>query len=148
MQAEFKDSRILGIDFGEKRIGLALSDPTKLFAYAYKTIENKENYFTGLSQLINEKQIIKIIIGLPSSRFKASKILAEKVQLLKKKIEDQLNVEVLLWDEDYTSAIAKSKIIESVNKKSKRKDKSNIDSFSAAVILQEYLDSRQHAVIS
>lgn len=141
MQTASDESRILGVDYGDKRIGLALSDPTKIFAYPYQTIENNKSLLSRLAEIIHEKNVLKIIIGLPSSDFKASKILAEKVKLLKEKIEIQLKIEVVLWNEDYTSVIAEEKMLESVRKKSKRKDKGVIDSLSAAVILQEYLDS-------
>ena len=61
---------------------------------------------------------------------------------MKTEIETKNKIEIVLWDEEYSSAIAKEKVIESVTKKSKRKRKDLLDSHSAAVILQEYLDSK------
>ncbi len=132
----------MGIDYGEKRIGIALSDPKKIFAYSFTTLKNNKDYFTNLLEIIRDKNIIKIIVGLPSAEFQSSKKISEKVKELKIKLEQTINVDVVLWDEDYTSIIAEEKLRASVTKKSKRKDKGIIDSFSAAVILQEYLDSR------
>jgi putative Holliday junction resolvase len=137
-----KESRLMGIDYGEKRIGIALSDPLLTFAYPFITLQNNANFFDKLSDLIIEKKISKIILGLPSSKFKASKVLAEKVQKLKSEIERKINIDVILWDEEYSSVIAQEKIIESVTKKTKRKEKELLDSQSAAVILQEFLDSK------
>jgi putative Holliday junction resolvase len=134
----------MGIDYGEKRIGLALSDPTKIFAYSFTTIANDKNYFFELCTLISKKNVVKIIVGLPSPRFKSSKLLGEKVKKLKSELEKKIKVDVILWDEEYTSVIAKEKILESVPKKSKRKNKGIIDSYSAAILLQEYLDSGQN----
>jgi RNase H-fold protein (predicted Holliday junction resolvase) len=61
---------------------------------------------------------------------------------LKKDIELKNKIDVILWDEEYSSAIAKERVVESVTKKSKRKKKELLDQHSAAVILQEYLDSK------
>ncbi len=58
-------SRILAIDYGEKRIGLALSDPMMTFAYAFQTLNNDSILFKNLKQIISEKNISKIILGLP-----------------------------------------------------------------------------------
>ncbi|MCW8804403.1 MAG: Holliday junction resolvase RuvX [Ignavibacteriaceae bacterium] len=136
------ESRIMGIDFGEKRIGVALSDPLFTFAYAFTTLLNDPSFLTKLSKIIEEKKITKIILGLPSDRFRSSKELSQKVFKLKTEIETKNKIEIVLWDEEYSSAIAKEKVIESVTKKSKRKRKDLLDSHSAAVILQEYLDSK------
>lgn len=136
------ENRIMGIDYGEKRIGIALSDPLLTFAYAFTTLSNDSTFLNNLSKIIEEKKINKIILGLPSDRFKSSKELSQKVLKLKSEIETKKKIEIVLWDEEYSSAIAKEKVIESVTKKSKRKRKDLLDSHSAAVILQEYLDSK------
>ena len=136
------EKRIMGIDYGEKRIGIALSDPLLTFAYAFTTIQNDSNFLKNLSRIIEEKKVKKIILGLPSVRFKSSKALSQKVLKLKFEIESKYKMEVVLWDEEYSSAIAKEKVIESVTKKSKRKQKDLLDQHSAAVILQEYLDTK------
>ena len=132
----------MGIDYGEKRIGIALSDPLLTFAYAFTTLLNEPSFLTKLSKIIEEKRITKIILGIPSDRFKSSKEILQKVLKLKSEIETKSKIEIVLWDEEYSSAIAKEKMIESITKKSKRKRKELLDSHSAAVILQEYLDSK------
>jgi len=133
--------RFMGIDYGEKRIGIALSDPLLTFAYPLTTLINNSSIFSELKKIINDKSITKIILGFPPIRFKSSKELSEKVLRFKSEIESLNKVEIILWDEEYSSAIAKEKIIQSVSKKSKRKEKDLLDKFAAAVILQEYLDS-------
>jgi putative Holliday junction resolvase len=144
MNPELDETRIMGIDYGKKRIGISLSDPTKTFAYSFSAFSNDKNFINRLVRLVRERNVVKIILGLPSSDFKSSHLLAEKVRKLKIKLESKLKIEVIFWDEEYSSVIAKGKILESVSKKNKRKDKGIIDSYSAAVILQEYLDSRQY----
>jgi len=133
--------RIMGIDYGEKRIGIALSDPLLIFAYPFATLQNDASFKNNLSKIITEKNIVKIILGLPSSKFKSSAQLSEKVQRLKQEIEINFIIEVILWDEEFSSALAQEKVIESVTKKSRRKEKALLDRHSAAIILQEYLDS-------
>lgn len=132
----------MGIDYGEKRIGIALSDPLLTFAYAFTTLQNDSSFLINLSKIIVEKKIIRVILGLPSERFKSSKDLSQKVFKLKSEIETKNKIEVILWDEEYSSVIAKEKVMESVTKKSKRKQKDLLDRHSAAVILQEYLDKK------
>lgn len=137
------DTRIMGIDYGEKRIGIALSDPLFTFAYPFTTLQNDSVFFNTLSNIIQEKNIIKAVLGLPSSKFNSSLELSKLVLKLKNEIESKLKIEVILWDEEFSSMIAKEKILESVTKKSKRKNKDLLDKHSAAIILQEYLDSEK-----
>jgi putative holliday junction resolvase len=133
--------RLLGIDYGKKRIGLALSDPLMIFAYAYETISNDYNVIQNLSKIISEKEVTKIILGYPLKESGEDTHSTKDVLLFKKELENRLHIEVLLYDERYSSSIAQEKMIDSVTKKSKRKDKSLIDKGAAAVILQDYMDS-------
>ncbi len=136
--------RYMGIDYGSKRIGIALCDPLLTFAYSYKTLTNDNNFLKELKGIIEEKNVVKIILGLPSESYHASKILAEEVRKLEKEMETKLSLEVILWDEEFTSILAKQQVLDSVKSKKKRKDKGLIDRNSAAIILQEYLNSKQN----
>ena len=138
------ETRIMGIDYGEKRIGISLSDPTKTFAYSFDTYNNDNSLFDNIVKLVREKNVTKIILGLPSVNYESSKSLVKKIVRFKEKLEHRTKLKIILWDEEYSSIIAREKIVESISKKSKRKKKGIIDSFSAAVILQEYLDSLQN----
>jgi len=133
-----EEKRILSIDYGNKRIGLALSDPLFTFAYPYKTIINDKNLWENIAEIIKEKNVVRVILGLPNES--KNKSLATVISKFKTEIEKRFKMEVISWDEEYTSAIAQERIIESITKKSKRRDKGLIDRNSAAVILQEYLD--------
>ena len=133
----------MGIDYGEKRIGISLTDPLMTFAYSFTTLQNDQTFLSKLSDIVKEKNVKKVILGLPSSRFKSSALISESVQKLKSEIESRFQIEVILWDEEYSSVLAAAKVIESVTKKSKRKNKELIDKQSAAIILQEYLDSKK-----
>ncbi len=133
-------NRILGIDFGLKRIGLALSDPLKIFAYPFITISNDDKLWGNLLQIIKENSVEKIVLGYPLRLNREKTHITNDVLNFKDKIVKRSNLEVILWDETFTSEIAQRNIISSVNKKSKRKDKGIIDRNSASIILQEYLD--------
>ena len=133
-------SRIIAIDYGEKRIGLALTDPLFIFAYPFKTLPNDSNFFNELRKIINEQNILKIILGYPLKESGDLSSITEEVLKFKKKLENAFKLEVVLKDERYTSSIAKEIINKTVTKKSKRRDKGLIDKSSAAIILQDYLD--------
>ena len=138
---EEHETRIMGIDFGLKRIGIALSDSLKVFAYAHSTILNNGKTFIELEKIIKEKKIIKIVLGIPNENYVSKTSVANDIEKFKETLEKKFFLPVIFWDETYTSSIAQQRILESVNKKQKRKNKSLLDMYSAAIILQEYLDS-------
>ena len=133
-------TRILSIDYGDVRIGLAMSDIMQIIAKPYKTIDNKSNehVIESLDRIINEKNIEKIIVGLPltlkNTFSNQTKKVEEFVLILKKKI----NIPVLTYDERLTSIEAKRSL---VNQGIKIKDKKGfVDMTAAAIFLQGYLD--------
>jgi putative Holliday junction resolvase len=134
----------MGIDYGSKRIGIALCDPLLTFAYSHKTIINDKNFLKELKVIIDEMNVVTIILGLPSDSYQASKKLAEEVRKLKKELEIKFLMEVILWDEEFTSSLAEQQVLDSVKSMKKRKDKGLIDRNSAAIILQEYLNNKQN----
>lgn len=138
---EIDESRIMGIDYGKKRIGIALSDPLKTFAYSHSTISNDTKRIIMLTKIIQEKSVNKIILGIPDEVKKTKTSIVNEVLKFKDELTATFSIEVLLWDETYTSVIAEKKILESVSSRKKRQNKSLIDMNSAAIILQEYLDS-------
>jgi len=133
------EQRFLGIDYGERRIGLALSDPLLTFAYSYKTLKNDKDLWKNLTTIVIGKKVTKVILGMPD--FERNKSLVSNIITFKKKLETNFNLKVITWNEEFTSVIAQERIIHSVIKKKKRKDKGLIDRNSAAIILEEYLNS-------
>jgi len=134
-------ARILGIDFGLKRVGLALSDPLRIFAYPFKTLNNDQNFWKELSKIILEKNIEKIVLGYPVKDSGIKSEIAQRIEKFSEDLGKKFKVQVIFWDERYTSVMAQEKILESVPKKSKRRDKGLLDQNSAAIILQEYINS-------
>jgi putative Holliday junction resolvase len=134
-------TRFLGIDFGLKRIGIAVSDPLHTFAYSLTTLQNDSTLLKKLSDIIHSKNIKIIVLGVPSDEKTSGTSIVNEVKKFKEQLIKEFNLDVIEWDETYTSVMAKDRIIESVNKKKKRKNKELIDMNSASIILQEYLDS-------
>lgn len=141
MMSDQIETRIMAIDYGKKRIGIALSDSFKLFAYSYATVLNNSKTFFELEKIIKEKNIIEIVLGIPNEDKVSKTSIVSTVEKFKTTLEKKYLLKVILWDETYTSAIAQQMILESVNKKQKRKNKNLLDMQSAAIILQEYLNS-------
>ena len=132
-------SLIIGIDYGLKRIGLAYAETPLFIAHPLATIRNNE-LFSYLTDYNKNKTIKKIIIGEPKSLDGTSTDITQIVHQLKKKLENNFpKIDVVLYDERFTSKIAmQSMVIGGVKKKERRK-KGNIDEISAVIILQDYL---------
>jgi len=131
--------RIMAIDYGEKRIGIALTDPLLTFAYPYKTIINDARTFTVINDIIREMGVTSLIIGLPLNADGSEKEITLRVRKFGENIEKLTGLKPGFYDERYSSSIAQERIISSVSKKSKRRDKGLVDMNAAAVILEDYL---------
>ncbi len=139
-----KESRTLAIDFGEKRIGIAVTDPLNIFAYPLVTLLNDCSIWEKLSSIIKEYSVEKIIIGFPVKESGANSIVSESVLKFKYEIEKRFFIISELVDERYSSKIAQQRILEKVSSKKKRKDKSMIDQNAAAVLLEDYLSKMKY----
>jgi putative Holliday junction resolvase len=135
------ESRFLAIDYGEKRVGLALTDPLKIIASPFTTLSNDEKFVPKLLQIIREQKVSKIILGLPFCDNGTEARLGPVIRKFKDELFALSNVEIEFFDERYSSSIAEERIRSTVAKKSKRRQKSLIDMNAAAVILEDYLNS-------
>ncbi|MEJ5350495.1 MAG: Holliday junction resolvase RuvX [Melioribacteraceae bacterium] len=133
------EERILAIDYGEKRIGLAVTDPLNIFAYPLVTLENNKNLWLELEKIIRDYHVKKIILGNPLKESGAESRIFPLIKKFKEEIEKKFQLPVELVDERYSSLIAKKRILESVPSKKKRKEKGLLDKNSAAVLLEDYL---------
>ena len=134
-------SRIMGLDFGVKRIGIAVTDENNIIASAHSTISTKE-IDPVLFDLIEQLNIGVVVIGLPLS-LKGTKT---PTTVLTDQFSEKLaakfpNVVIERIDERYTSKIATEAIRASGAKKKKRRDKELLDKLSAVLILQSYLET-------
>ena len=131
--------RVLAIDYGRKRIGIALSDPMCIFPSIIEAIPNDEKVYKNLSDIISKNNVNRIVLGFPNEDNRKLSSFGEEILRFKNKLEIITAIQIVLWDEHFTSKIAEERIIQSVTKKSKRRDKSLVDAHSAAIILEEYL---------
>ena len=133
--------RILAIDYGEKRIGIAISDPLKIFAIPLTTILNDKNFWDNFISIFEKYNIVEIILGYPLKEDGSKSSITLKIEKFEQKLRNRIKKPVNLVDERYSSSIAAEQIIESVKSKKKRRDKSLIDKNAAAVILSDYLNN-------
>ncbi len=131
--------RILALDLGEARVGVALSDPLGMTAQPLEVVP-RYKLLQRLPELIAEYEVTRIVVGLPLRLDGSKGQAALAVKAAAKEIEDAVKLEVELWDERLTTAQAQRIMI---GADSSRKDrKANIDKVAAALILQSYLDAK------
>ena len=135
-------SRVLGIDYGERRIGLALSDPLGIIAKPLKVIDRKTtpNYKSVIIAIVEEKKVIEIIIGLPITMRGEYSNQTKAVQNFINEISGICSIPVTEIDERLSSIAAKKALHEQGVKTGH--EKGRVDETAAAIILQEYLDSQ------
>lgn len=136
-------NRILAIDYGEKRVGIAVTDPLQMFGFPLTTIQNDSNFWKNLKSIFSEYQVELILLGYPLKENGAKSSSTELVEKFKLELENRINIPIELVDERYSSEIAKENILKSVTSKKKRRNKNLVDQNAAAVLLQEYLAARQ-----
>lgn len=136
--------RILGIDYGDRRTGIAMSDETEFLASALTTIKGQDADFVAqqVADICKEHQIGKIVLGLPKNMDGSSGFRVEHTMNFKTKLETLMpDMEIVMYDERMTTmAAAQFMNITDVRGK-KRKD--SIDMLAAKIILQDYLDSKR-----
>ncbi|HEX2682502.1 MAG TPA: Holliday junction resolvase RuvX [Ferruginibacter sp.] len=134
-------ARILAIDYGGKRTGLAVTDPLQIIATGLDTIESKE-LIPWLKKYLSQEAVELIIIGLPRNWDESDTHGTPLVEAAIKKINKEFPAMPLKTvDERYTSKMAKDAMLEMGMKKKDRRDKKNVDLIAATIILQEYLQS-------
>lgn len=136
-------SRILAIDYGKKRTGIAVTDPLCIIANGLATVSTSE-LFELLSQYITKESVGQIVIGKPiQPNGQPSENLARVEQFVNRwrKIHPELPIDY--YDERFTSVIAHQAMITGgVKKKTRREDKGLVDEISATIILQDYMKSK------
>jgi putative holliday junction resolvase len=136
-------ARILAIDYGGKRTGLAVTDPLQIIATGLTTIDSKE-LIPFLKKYLSVEQVELIIIGLPKNWDESDTHGTPLVEAIIKKIQKEFStIPLKTVDERYTSKMAKDAMLEMGMKKKDRRVKGNVDVIAATIILQEYLQSIQ-----
>lgn len=135
--------RIIGIDYGSARVGVAQSDPLGIFASPLETVP-ATNIIEYLQKYALGETIVKFIVGYPLNLDGSHAGAAPDVDAFLKKLQKAFpDVPVALEDERFTSVLAHRAMIDGGMKKSRRRDKASVDKISAAIILQAYLDKKK-----
>lgn len=134
--------RMMALDHGTRRIGVAVSDEMKIIAtpLEYIPAEPFDKVIERLQQLIREKEVELILIGMPRNMDGTYGPATEKVKEFIAAIQPHITTPVKTWDERLTSAQANRVLLEGNVRREKRKE--NVDKMAAAILLQSYLDSR------
>lgn len=135
-------ARIIGIDYGTKRVGIAVTDPLQIVAAALDTIPT-EKVLQFLKEYCEKEEVEAIALGMPTRLNDEDTHATPFVVEFQQKLEELLpTIPVHLVDERFSSKIAMGVMIQGGMKKKDRRKKGNLDKVSAAVILQSYLDSK------
>lgn len=135
--------KIMGIDYGDKRVGIALSDSLGITAQGYKTLENTggKKLFMGIKEIIDENDVKEIVIGLPKNMDSSLGFRAEATEEFAEKLKKYTNADIIFWDERLTTVAAHNFLSDLDIRGQKRK--SLVDTVSAALILEGYLNSKR-----
>ena len=135
--------RLIGIDYGRKRVGVALSDPLCIFASPLETVPAAK-IIDYLKNFAEKETITRFVVGYPLNMNGAPAQAAADVDAFLKTLGKAFpDVPIALEDERFTSVLAHRAMIDGGMKKSDRRDKMSVDKISAALILQSYLDKKK-----
>ena len=137
--------KYLGLDLGSRTLGVAISDVTHTIATSYIVIRHNEEYdrlLDDVEKIVKDEHIEKIVLGFPKNMNNTIGPKGELSLEFKKKLEQKLNIEVILQDERLTTKEAESVLIKNNTRRNKRRKV--IDTLAATIILQSYLDKEKN----
>jgi putative Holliday junction resolvase len=133
--------RLIAIDYGVKRTGIAVTDPLRIIATPLDTVPTQD-LLNFLKAYFQKEQVDEFVVGMPKTLKNEDSETAPLVRLFVEELKKLFpEKKVNLADERFTSAIAKRAMIEGGMKKSDRRDKANVDKISATIILQSFMES-------
>jgi putative holliday junction resolvase len=134
---------ILGIDFGQARIGVAISDELRMLAHPVETIPTSKQAVSRVATLAREKDVERIVIGVPRLMSGGLGTAAEEVMRFVEAVRKAVSCQVLTWDERLTT-VAAHRALRDAGKKTKE-TRGYVDQVAAQMILQGYLDSLENS---
>lgn len=134
--------RALGIDYGSRRVGLALSDPLRIIASGAGVLQNTPSLVKSLSRFVDEHQVVVIVVGMPYAPDGGMGKKGEEVERFIRRLQEAVTVPIETWDESFTTVEAGAAIRNSGMKKKQRQQKGVLDEMAARLLLQEFLDAR------
>ena len=141
------DKRVMGIDFGSVRVGVAVSDPLRIIAQSVGVYPNNQSLLVEVSNVARQYDVGLIVVGMPYTLKGEKGGKAAEVDAFIEQLQKELSLEVVTWDERFTSKIAQQTLIQmGTTKKQRRTDKGRIDAMASALILQSFLDQTKHTI--
>ncbi len=134
-------AKLLALDYGSKRTGVAVTDELQIIASGLTTVETPE-LFIFLAKYLSDNDVELIVLGEPKRLDGSDTHSSEAVAQLKIKLENEFNKPVVLIDERFTSKMAMQAMIDGGLKKKARQNKALVDQISATIILQSYMESK------
>ncbi|MBP3774999.1 MAG: Holliday junction resolvase RuvX [Bacteroidaceae bacterium] len=136
--------RILSIDYGKRRTGLAVTDPSRIIANGLCTIETPQ-LTKFLADYFQRETVDMVIIGMPTQPNGAPSENAQRVLSFVRQFKNQFpQIPITEYDERFTSVLAHQTMLQSGISRMARRDKALVDEISATIILQSYMESRQY----
>lgn len=133
--------RVLGIDYGSRRVGIAVSDPLRVLARGAGTMDNTTGLVGAIAEMIREEQVVLVVVGMPYAPDGGRGGKAEEVGRFVDALSHAVDVPVETWDESFTSVNARQAFIDGGMKKKQRQQKGRVDEMAARLLLQEYLEN-------
>lgn len=135
--------RTLGIDYGRKRVGIALADGLGIAAHPFEVLESGPDLIARLAELVVENDVTRVVVGLPVSLDGSEGAAAGAARRFAERVGESLGTDVVLYDERFTSRIAEGAMLEAGTSRADRRRR--MDKVAAAVMLQGYLDRQARA---
>lgn len=130
--------RMLGIDYGEKRIGIAMTDPLQIIASPFDVFENNDHVLDKIANLVEEYNVSIVVVGNPLNLKGEQTLSTQNAVRFKETLDTKISVPVVLWDERLSTKSANNSLIEGNVSRAKRKQM--VDKIAAVFILQSYMD--------
>ncbi len=134
-----RHGRLLGVDYGRKRIGLALCDPDRRIASPLETIPNNPQMILRLRKLVAENAVVGMVVGLPLHANGQESEMSAEARGFATWLSEQTQLPVVMWDERYTSAAAESALLEAHLTKGQRRVR--VDRIAAQMLLQTFIEA-------
>jgi len=136
--------RIMAIDYGQKRVGIAVSDPMQIIATGLTTVHSKD-IFTFLDQYLTKEKVETIVVGQAKHLNNTASESMRFIQPFFKKLQERYpQIKCTFYDERFTSKMALQTMIDGGTKKSDRQNKGTLDMISATILLQDYMNFIKH----
>jgi putative holliday junction resolvase len=133
--------RIMGIDYGTRRVGVALSDPLRTISQGVATLKNDSTVIERLCKIIDERDVECVVVGMPYGPDGGKGTKAIEVEEFIQRLRFATSADIDTWDESYSSVNARQIFIAGGMKRKQRQQKARVDEMAARLMLQEYLDN-------